>query len=48
MSLTKIFSAMKKRESSFKTNLWEAVKLLTVCLIFSGFFFLDGIRVGFL
>lgn len=29
MSLTKIFSAMKKRESSFKTNLWEAVKLLT-------------------
>ncbi|GAV77746.1 DEAD domain-containing protein/Helicase_C domain-containing protein/DUF1998 domain-containing protein [Cephalotus follicularis] len=29
MSLSKIFSAMKKRERSFKSNLWQAVKLLT-------------------
>ncbi|KAJ4713250.1 ATP-dependent helicase [Melia azedarach] len=31
-SLSKIFNAMKKWESSFKTNLWEAVKSL-VCKI---------------
>lgn len=24
---------MKKRERSFKTNLWEAVNLLMVCLV---------------
>ncbi|KAH9778306.1 UBQ helicase-c and DEAD-like helicase domain-containing protein [Citrus sinensis] len=28
ISLSKIFNAMKKRERSFKTNLWEAVNLL--------------------
>lgn len=33
ISLSKIFNAMKKRERSFKTNLWEAVNLLMVCLV---------------
>ncbi|KAJ0105350.1 hypothetical protein Patl1_18952 [Pistacia atlantica] len=28
MSLSKIFNALKKWESSFKSNLWEAIKLL--------------------
>lgn len=43
--LAKVFTTMKKREASFKSELWESIKSLLVCLLLQPFLLCKSIKI---